>query len=706
MALAERDRMPISSETSAARPRRELAAIMFSDIAGYTLMMGRDEREGLRARSVHGELLRSLLPKFDGRMISDTGDGALSSFHSAVDAVNCACAFQASLKGEPQFRVRIGIHVGDVLFSEDTVLGDGVNVASRIQALAPPGGICISERVFEEIRNKPDLAVRDLGEKALKNVTRPIRVYVLESSDGTIPRNSTLSTPWFAHLTAPRLMVTAAALLAAAAIAVVALKAGNLTRGLNWRYAARPQIHSLAVLPLENLSGDPSQEYFADGMTEELITDLAKISALRVISRTSVMQFKGQHRERLPQIAKDLDVDAVVEGSVLKIGDKVRITVQLIDAHADRHLWADKYERDSHDVLALQDDLAAAIAREIDVKLTPQEKAQFASARPVNPEAHEAYLQGRYFLAKWTQEGRASAKRYFEQAIQIDPSFALGYAGLADYYWQAADWELPQSVAMPKARELAEQALKLDDSLAEAHTALGSVDYFFDYDAKAAEKELLRAIALNPGYAEAHHVYGWVLTAQGRFGEAETQMKEARLLDPLSAQLTADVGMPIGWGGQPERALKSCHKALELDPAFFGGYYCLAMNYDLMGRRAQALEEAKKGSALEPVPLIMGVLGYEYALQGSRVEAQKILGQLEQLSQQSYVSPYFAAEIYLGLGDTRKTLDLLEQAYQQRSGTLVFVGVDRRMASLRAEPRFQELLKKIGAPLPTQARID
>jgi tetratricopeptide (TPR) repeat protein len=234
-------------------------------------------------------------------------------------------------------------------------------------------------------------------------------------------------------------------------------------------------------------------------MTEELITNLAKISELRVISRTSVMRFKGDPSQSLPAIAKALNVDAVVEGSAFRAGDSVRVTVQLIDAHSDAHLWAQTYERDSHDVLALQDDLSSAIAREINVELTPVEKSRFRDAHAVKPEAYEAYLRGRYALGKWTAEGRSRAKESFEKAIALDPGFALGYSGLADYYWQAAEWDLPQLVAMPKAREFALKALKLDNSLAEAYTALGAVDCFFDYDLAASERDLLRAISVNPG---------------------------------------------------------------------------------------------------------------------------------------------------------------------------------------------------------------
>jgi len=359
-----------SSDTLTANPTRELAAIMFSDIVGYTAIMGRDEREGLRVVREHRERLRAVLPHFNGRLIGEIGDGTLSSFHSAVDAVNCARELQATLVDDPELRLRIGIHVGDVVFTDKTVLGDGVNIASRIHELAPPGGCCISERVYEEIRNKPEFHVQDLGEKHLKNVARPIRAYALTAADAPGQPRSSLRSSTDAGQSRRRKFVigVGAALIVVLIAAISAWKWIGLSSGWSPVGARTPAIRSIAVLPLENLSGDPAQEYFADGMTDELITDLAKISGLRVISRTSVMKFKGEHREQLPEIAKALGVNTIVEGSVLRIGDKVRITAQLIDAPTDKHLWADSYERDTRDVLTLQDEVASTIAQQIDVE--------------------------------------------------------------------------------------------------------------------------------------------------------------------------------------------------------------------------------------------------------------------------------------------------------------------------------------------------
>jgi adenylate cyclase len=528
-------------DTTASNPARELAAIMFSDVVGYTAIMGRDEQQALRALEDHRQLLRLLLPKFNGRMVGEIGDGTLSSFHSAIDAVNCAREVQASLHDESELKVRIGIHLGDVVLANNTVLGDGVNVASRIHALAPPGGICVSANIYDEIRNKPGIRVKDLGEQRLKNVSRPIRVYQIVTI-GLIEQSTEQK-----RSRRRIALIAGAGLLILAGLALVLMRLRALAPASSQALSAAKKhtITSIAVLPLDNFTGDPSQEYFADGMTDELTTDLATISALRVISRGSVMQYKGAHRPPMPVIAKALKVDAVVEGSVTRIGDKVRITAQLIDAAADQHLWAKSYERESRDVLALQDEVALAIAREINVELTPREQARFANSRTVDPQAHDAYLKGRYHLSSPTEERVRKALEQFEQAIRVDPNFALPYSGMADAYILGDDFYFPATEVMPKAKAAAEKALQLDDTLAEAHFSLGAVKLQYDFDWPRGENEFRRAIALNPSYAYGHDQYGFYLARRGRLDDALAESRLAIELDPLSAFTTTDMAFAL-----------------------------------------------------------------------------------------------------------------------------------------------------------------
>jgi adenylate cyclase len=664
---------------------------MFSDVVGYTAIMGRDEHAALGALDAHRELLRTLLPKFNGRMAGEIGDGTLTSFHSALEAVNCAREVQASLQeDQPELKVRIGIHLGDVVFSNNTVLGDGVNVASRIHALAPPGGICVSANVYDEIRNKPGILLKNLGEQRLKNVSRSIRVYQIVES-GLIAQPAKPG----GHRRRMALIAGTGALIFAGLILVLMRLRWPGSAPYPAQSAAKRTISSIAVLPLDNFSGDPNQEYFADGMTDELTTDLATISALRVISRGSVMQYKGAHRPPTPEIAKALNVDAVVEGSVVRVGDRVRITAQLIDAPADKHLWARSYERNSSDVLALQDELAAAIARQINIELTPDEQERFANAHPVNPQAHEAYLKGRYYLSSYTRVGVNKAVEQFEQAIKADPSFALPYTGLADAYTFGEDWYFPANEVMPKAKAAAEKALQLDDSLAEAHASLAFINWEYDFDWAGGESEYRRAIGLNPNYAEAHHQYGFLLAFRGRFDESLAEMKRASELDPLSAGITSDVGLPLALQANYQAAREQARKALELDPNFYLAHCGLGWADIEAGKLSEAIPEIEKARVTDSPAFVAGWLGYAYAATGERTRAEALIAELNQMSSQGFVSPFCTAIIYLGLGDKELALEGLEKAYEVRSQWLTQLKVDRVFDPLRSDPRFIELLRKV-----------
>jgi len=681
--------LPTSPDTAASNPTRELAAIMFSDVAGYTAIMGRDEQEALRALDAHRELLRSLLPKFNGRMAGEIGDGTLTAFHSAIDAVNCAREVQASLQDQPELKVRIGIHLGDVVFSNNTVLGDGVNVASRIHALAPPGGICVSAHIYDEIRNKPGTRFKNLGEQRLKNVSRPIRVYQVVATDLVAP-------PATGGRHRNALIAGAGAVILAGLIVALVRSRSPAPASPQVPSVAKHAISSIAVLPLDNFSGDPNQEYFADGLTDELTTDLASISALRVISRGSVMRYKGAQRPPTPEIAKLLNVDAVVEGSVMRLGNKVRVTAQLIDAPADRHLWAKSYERDSRDVLAMQDEVALAIAHEVNAELTPGEQARFANSRTVNPEAHDAYLKGRYYLSSPTEERVRKALEQFAQAIKADPNFAPAYTGIADAYVWGEDWYFPANEVMPKAKAAAEKALQLDDSLAEAHTSLAEVKYLNDFDWAEGEREFRRAITLNPNYSFGHDQYGFYLALRGRLDDAVAQSKFATELDPLSPEILIGMAVSLTWQTKYAEAKEQERKALELDPNSFFAEFFLGWTDLEAGNLKEAISELDQARGMDSPPFVAGFLGYAYAAAGNRAKAQAIMAELNQMSSRRFVSPFCTAVISLGLGDKARALDGLEKAYDARSQWIPLLKMDRIYDPLRSEPRFIELLKKVG----------
>jgi TolB-like protein/Tfp pilus assembly protein PilF/predicted Ser/Thr protein kinase len=452
-------------------------------------------------------------------------------------------------------------------------------------------------------------------------------------------------------------------------------------------------IHSLAVLPLENLSRDPAEEYFADGMTEELTTQLAQISALRVISRTSVMQYKDT-KKSLPQVAKELQVEAVVEGSVMRSGNRVRITAQLIQASTDKHLWAKSYEGDARDVLGLQQEVAHAIADEVKVQLTPQEQTRLSSSRPVNPAAHEAYLKGSY-LNKGTGTQQRKAKEYFEGAIRIDSNYASAYAGLADYYWSTLDLRPRES--MPKAKENALKALELDPDLAQAHTELAAIHFYGDWDWTGAEKEFRRALELNPGDADSHRYYSFVLAALGRENEAVAESRKAQELDPLSISTQVNAGFVLYYTREFDKAIEQCRKALDLDPNSAGAYDCLGSSYLAEGKYEEAIVACEKASSLwndDPQRLVG--LGRAYALADRKSEALRILEQLRQLSRHAYVPPYFFAAIYTAMGQKDEALRWLENAYGERDVYLAWLKADSAVDRLRDDARFQQLLLRVG----------
>jgi serine/threonine protein kinase/TolB-like protein/Tfp pilus assembly protein PilF len=465
----------------------------------------------------------------------------------------------------------------------------------------------------------------------------------------------------------------------------------------------RPIIRSVAVLPLENLSRDPEQEYFADGMTDALTTNLSKIGALRVISRTSAMRYKGTNRS-LPEIARELNVDGVVEGSVMRSGNRVRITAQLIQASMDQHLWAEAYERDIGDVLRLQGEVAQAIAQQVRVQLTPQQQARLGSAPAVNPAAYQAYLKGRSYwgtaLAS-TPQALKTAQSYFEEAIQNDPSFAPAYAGLADCYLQLGAYRrLPPQDAYRGAKEAIRKALELDETLGEAHTILGWLSWRHDWDWRTAEREFDYALELNPNYLLAHQYLLAFLAWSGRRTEALAEVAKIRQLDPA---------YPFALGAEAaiyyllrdyKTTVEISRKAVASNPNEWLGHLFLAVGYEGLGQQLDAIPEYQKAVELSQSDTDPTAgLAHAYAATGRRAEAEKILHELQRQSKTSYVSPYEIATIYAGLGNKEKAFEFLEQAYQERSSDLPYLlKFDLRIDNLRSDPRCQDLVRRVGLP--------
>jgi TolB-like protein/Flp pilus assembly protein TadD len=695
----------------------EIGHVLFIDIVGYSKLLINEQSEQLDTlkKIVRGtEQFR--LAEAAGKLLRlPTGDGGALVFRNSPEApVLCALEISQALKSHPELRVRMGVHSGPVnevtdLNEQANIAGAGINMAQRVMDCGDAGHILVSKRVADDLEHYPQWRplLHELGECEVKHGLRIsiLNLYNADTGNPNVPEkfqppNEQKSTPLVTPTVAKRRSLS---LIAVLLLAGAALLAGGWfflrqrTAPAAVKTPAGPQeIRSIAVLPLDNYSGDPSQDYFAEGMTDELTSDLASISRLRVISRGSTMQFKGAHRPPTPQIAKALNVDAVVEGSVLRVGDKVRITAQLIDAREDRHLWAKSFERDSRDVLALQDQLASAIAGEINVQLTPSEKARLTNAPRVNPAAHDAYLKGRYFFNRPSDENLKKAITQFEQAVSLDSDFAPAYSGLSDAYLWAAFNEgvITSAEAKSKTKAAAEKALALNPASAEAHTSLANYKSWYEHDWAGADKEFRQAIALNSNYAFAHDQFALTLGCQGRFDESVAEGQRAAELDPLDPAIAVDNTLGFTGQGQFQKAKDEARRGTELDPTFFFPQMQFGWIDLQQGNVRAAIPELEKAAAMESPPFATAYLGYAYGAAGDRDRALATIEALKKKSVHGSVSAFNLALIHLGLGELDRAMDLLEQASAADSQWMMYLKIDRVFDPLRAKPRFIALMKK------------
>ena len=629
---------------------RKLAAIMFTDLVGYTALMAEDEGRALRLLQKNRKLLKPLIKRHHGEWLKEIGDGTLSSFSSAVQAVNCALDIQRTLKDDAKLRLRIGIHVGDVVFSEGDVFGDGVNVASRIEPLAEPGGICISERVYEDIRNKPDIKTERLGKQTLKGVRGLVTVYTLVMEEGqTIPAQ-----------TGDRLMP------------------------------------SIAVLPFTNMSADKENEYFCDGMTEELIDALAKIEGLKVVARTSAFQFKEAAHD-IREVGRQLGVRNVLEGSVRKADNRLRITAQLINVADGYHLWSEKYDRELEDVFAIQDDIARMVVNALEVRLVGDQRERLVGQPTENMEAHNLVLKGSYHWNKQTPEGFQAAIAHFEQATELDPHYAQAYARLADAHLIISLFGgVPPKEAIPRGKDAAYRALEIDDSLPDAHASLAFISALYDWDWERARGEFKKAMGLKPKNSAAHLYHALFLLGMAEFEPALAALKRAVDLDPLSLPSHTYLGWGYYFSGQVDQAIAQLEATLDMEPNYFEAHHFLGIAYERQGRRQEALAAELRAVELVDNPQTQMGLGFMYGKTGQRDEARHIIEELEQTARQSYVPAYYIAIAYLGLDELDRALHWLERGCEERGPQMPFIAAEPVFDPLREEPRFQALLKKMN----------
>ncbi|MDG6934182.1 MAG: adenylate/guanylate cyclase domain-containing protein [Nitrososphaerota archaeon] len=587
---------------------RRLAAVMFTDIVGYTMLGQKDEGLSLELLEEHRRLLRPIITSHNGREVKTIGDAFLVEFSSALDAVNCAHEIQnsvrehnSSLPPERRIHLRIGIHLGDVIGSGDDILGDAVNVASRVQSIAEDGGVCLTRQVYDHVKNKTVFPLAYLGPKSMKNVTEPIEVFKIVM-------------PWEEEKEAPSI---------------------------------NHELRRIAVLPFNNISPDPADAYISDGMTEELISTLSQVSGLKVISRTSVMTYKNTTK-KLKDIARELNVGSVLEGSVRKTANKIRITVQLIDAITDEHLWVGSYDRELVDIFEVQGAVAAEIAKALEIRLSKSETEATSKVKTISPVAYQLYLAGTQFLKeRSTEQSARRAIEYFQRAVNEDPRFADSYTGLAKAYERLGHHSyIPWDESYHLSRKMIEKALELDPDSSEAHAVFGFLLWNHDWKFSDAKKEFEKAIQLNPSDSSARLFYARTLAFEGDLGKARQQIGLAEEYDPLNRIVLAWKAVMLWLSGVKDEAFKTIDYSIQLDPSPIGHFFKLVFLIN-----EERIDEAERefdtlGKEWLKEPLLKSVWGYIRARKGDTNEAIRILEELKALCERGFPSEEHIANVY------------------------------------------------------------
>jgi TolB-like protein/Flp pilus assembly protein TadD len=647
---------------------RKLAAIMFTDMVGYTALGQKNESLSLALVEEQRKQIRPILKRHNGREVKTIGDAFLVEFPNAIDAVRCGYdiqrtvrEFNLSLAPESRIHLRIGVHLGEVVESSGDISGDAVNVAARIEPLAKDGGVCISRQVYDHVQNKFELPLTSLGAKSLKNVSTPIEVYEMVM-------------PWSRQEPA---------------------EPTELDK------------RRIAVLPFSNMSQDPNDEYFAEGMTEELITTLSGIRDLTVIARTSVLKYKSVPRG-VSEIGQELNVGTLIEGSVRKAGNRVRITVQMIDSRTEGHAWAQNYDRQLEDIFAVQSEIAEKVAGSLKIKLLEKEKTELEAGSTRSADAHDKYLLAMHANL---DEGNGLARiRYLEESIQSDPNFALAHSALGQTYVLLAGDYLPAKEAFSKARTYISKALELDDRLAEAWTAHGNLSLQQEWNWEEAERSFKKAIELNPSSPGAYSWYSTMSAMQGRYQQAVQLAKRATDLNPLPLFPRGVLCAFYALAGDHDGAIRESVKLRELHPTDAEVHNILALAYSQMGNISDArneldlLEEEMKarrargtrGWTTGVVPWIYATNAFTYAASGGTDQVRKMIGLAEGEMKEGYVSPAALGTLYLASGDETKAFELFEKELDEGSPGLLFHAMWKGFDPVRSDPRFVSLLKRMG----------
>ena len=634
---------------------RQLAAIMFADIVGYTAMMQEDEELAFELRSKLKDKLEDEVRNHGGRILEFKGDGALCSFNSAIEGVRAALGLQLAMQTAPFVPLRVGMHTGDVVVENDAIYGDGVNIASRMESFAVPGSIFISGRVYDDIKNQRDIQTVSLGKYALKNVKEEVEIYAVSNPGLQVPELHSL--------------------------------AGKGRKILQ---------KSVMVLPFVNMTAEAEQEYFSDGLTEELILNLSRINDIRVISRTTSMQYKGTTKD-VKTIGNETGVSYLVEGSVRKFKDDLRITAQFIDANKDTHLWAETYRGSMEDVFDIQEKVSAKIVDALRMQLSHKEKQTLQKRFTDDSQAYQLYLQGRFFWNKRDYEGLNIAIRYFEEALKKDPNYALAWAGLADSYSLMGEYtNISRREFYPKQMEAVSKALEIDDHLAEAHISLAISLMLNEWDWTNSEKEFKIGIDLNPNYATGHHWYSQWLLYHGRFDEALNEISLAIELDPVSQGIVKDKGIHHYYHREYDEAIATGLQVLELNSGFAPAHRLLSLAYAGKGLFNKAIGANQKWGELTRNRTKTEVsLVQIYAASGLKSQAARMIKNIES-GDLGANDIRGMALVYAALNENDMAFSWLEKSYEKHEESLCNMRIDPKLDSLRSDPRYDLLVKKIG----------
>lgn len=629
---------------------------MFTDMVGYTRLMQKDEGLAKSLRDRHRTVLKKEVREHEGEILQYYGDGTLCIFHSSILAVKCALQIQEQLLQEPKVPLRIGLHSGDIVHDEEGIYGDGVNIASRIESLSTVGSVLFSGKIMDDIKNQKNLEVKSLGEFSLKNVGAPVEIFALTNNPLAIPEAATM-----------------------------------IGKG-------KKLIKSVAVLPFVNMSTDTENEYFSDGITEEILNALARVSGIRVTARTSSFAFKGKNLD-IREVANQLNVDHILEGSVRKSGNLVRITAQLISAKDGFHIWSENYDRELKDIFAIQDEIAQNIAEMLSERLVEKSKrAVLPKSTAQNLEAYNLYLKGNFYWKKWSPEGVKKSIAFFEQAIALEPDLSLPHAGLASAYIFLGITGNMKGNAFQKAAEAAHQALTLDDQHDGANLAMGMIKFMYEKNYEEAKGYFIKALKINPGSSEGHHYYAMYLSNTGNFNKALKEIEKAHQLDPLSLIILGSYAEICFFSGDNKEAIKRYHQALELDPNFRAVWEGIGWVYAKEKKYEEALVAFRKFQSMTGSKLKgLNGLGYTLGKLGQTDEARECLKLLVERKQndENIILDMDFAMIYAGLEEWDQVYDHMEAAIEANMGGL-FLNVHPMWEEVRQMPRFRNLLSKHG----------